>query len=170
MGKLADAAGVGPEFTFRGKVYQSVQATFKHRGMFEAYLERRAWEVVQRSKSYCTPIEYRENVSIWERDCAAGDYDYGSQAYAKALNSYHGRCHMLLLTLRELNPEVDEKWCVEFMDEQIEEAARVFQGVNGDRPNPGTDGERTVPDAANGVGQPDGAAVVADSPEPAGEG
>lgn len=104
-----DALGVGPELSFGGKVYRLAPLTLVHYAMFSAWLERQAWEGIERAKPALSPRTYDDALSRVARDVAAGMYDLGSPAFAQAAGSMSGLKQLVLLSLRDSQKDIPEK-------------------------------------------------------------
>ena len=120
MASIMDALGLGPELTFEGKVYRLKPITLIHAARFSAWLERRAWEGVERSQAWVNPKTYEANVKIVSRDIATGVYDFGSEDYARAAESMAGMKFLTMLSLQESHPEVDEEFVDRLFAEKMQ--------------------------------------------------
>lgn len=133
MAQLADALGLGPEFTYDGAVYRAAPIAPIHRGRFEVWLERQAWEGVQRSKAWVD----RDTFAIACRELGvaigAQELGYASARYREALRSYAGIRYILSLLVKRQAPEgeqpVDEEWVGKWMDADMENSIRIYNLV-----------------------------------------
>ena len=131
MASIMDALGVGPELTFEGKVYRLKPMTLIHAAQFAAWLERQAWEGVERAKAWLPPKTHEEALARVSRDVAAGVYDFGSEDYARAAASLSGLKYLTLLSLKENHPEADEELVDRIFAEKLQRIMAMQPQVNG---------------------------------------
>ena len=136
MASIMDALGVGPELTFEGKVYRLKPMTLIHAAQFAAWLERQAWEGVDRARAWLSPASYDEALARVSRDVAAGVYDFGSETYARAAASMAGMKYLLLLALREDDPTVDEELVDRLVEQKMARIVELQKQANGEAVTP----------------------------------
>lgn len=134
MATVMDALGVGPELTFEGKVYRLKPMTLIHAARFAAWLERQAWEGVERARAWVPAKTHEEALARVSRDVAAGVYDFGSEDYARAAASMSGLKYLTLLSLQENHPEVDDELVDRIFAEKMARIMAVQTQVNGTAP------------------------------------
>jgi len=94
------------------KKYKLVQVTIEMLGMFDAWIERRAFEAVDRSRNISDKF-YHESLDSVIRLIASGQLSFGSPVCVDAARSREGIKYCLLLQLKAGNPgdhEIDEKF------------------------------------------------------------
>ncbi len=134
MGQLADAVGVGILFTRNGKEYQCSHVKPYQKGMFEAWVEKQAWEGIDRSRAWVNAETFR--ISCRELTLAIGAQELaqGSEKYDHASRMKAGIRYLLMLMLRacgkltgfETQSVIDEAWVDQWLEEDAEQALRVY--------------------------------------------
>lgn len=120
MSILSDALGLGPEFTFEDKVYRLKPLTPVHLAMFSAWLERQAYESVERNRGVLSADGYKVALGSVAERAATQEFAFGSEAYAKASASLEGMKYMILLSLKDNHPEADEQFVDRLFAEKLE--------------------------------------------------
>lgn len=126
------AAGVGPELEYKGRVYQFQAIRVQEIGKFEAWLERQAWESVMRAEAWMPFAKYRELHEETRRDIAAQVYRYGGRRYAEASVSSPGLKQIALISLKAgegNSPEIDGELIDNLLKEKPAEMRSVFAGI-----------------------------------------
>lgn len=81
--------------------------SYELQAKYTAWLKQEARSEVRRQRPfYQSDVEYREDVSVWQQDCAAHAYDFKSAAWYKSLGSDAGAKQALLLCLQKADPTV----------------------------------------------------------------
>lgn len=152
MGQLADALGIGILFNRNGKEYQCSRIKTYHRGMLEAWLEKEAWEGVERSKAWVSTDTFRTSCRELTLAIGAQELSQSSEKYDKASRSAAGVRYLLTLLLRECGTQkgfehqggIDEEWVEKWMNEDAESAIRIYNQAIAPLPKPDekNDGER----------------------------
>lgn len=126
MAQLAQALGIGPEFTFEGTVYRLKPLTPVHLAMFETWLERQAWEALKRAAPALSAQEFEDGLARIAKDIATGVYGCGGEAFARAAGSLSGVKRLALLSLRDNHPEADEELVDRIFEKQLDDIKRLL--------------------------------------------
>src|SRR5688572_19717875 len=126
--KLADLLGIASEIEFEGKLLRVRAPSQTEQGLFSRFLERRARDFVSRSLE----MEQDEKTLLLRgiaADAAAGTYDWGADAYVRALGTPMGIAKMLHLVLSAENPTeiIDEDFTTRLVAQKVTEIAAVLQ-------------------------------------------
>lgn len=122
---LKGALGLGPEFTFEGQTYKLAPLQIQHYAQFSAWLERRAFEAVERAQAVLAPAAFDAALARVTRDCATGVYDYGTDTYAAAVVSPPGFKRLLLYALQVHQPQLDEEFVERLVAAKLPLAQRL---------------------------------------------
>jgi len=128
MPTLADLLGVAKEVTWREKVWKLRPPTQLEQSQFSVWLERRAKEFAERSVDVA-PESQSEYRRLAVTEAASCSFEWGSDAYVKALGTPLGTAKMFELVWRTEHPdrgEVSEELALEFVADKIGEAAAVL--------------------------------------------
>lgn len=109
MAEAAHALGIGPEVEFRGRKYRLTPWTLEMTALFETWLEGRAFDAVEKTRGTVPEDVYRRRLDSVNRLIAAGEFQMGSEAAAKAAESLPGLKYSTYLMLRAGNPDVTER-------------------------------------------------------------
>lgn len=149
MGEAAKATGL-PEahLDFRGKRYPVAPWTPEMTGLFEAWLEQRAWDVLERMRPNVTPDVFRERSQMLLDHIASGGLGFGSEAAAKAGRSLEGMKYSLFLQLKAGSPEdetVTQALVEDLFAGELQKAIEVIGRANAPDPTtpPATSGATT---------------------------
>jgi predicted DNA-binding transcriptional regulator AlpA len=126
--------GMTRPWVYKGKTYQVSPTTFEEQSNFRVWLENEAREVIERHAGRLHPARLDRLLEAWVRDCATGEYAYGSEAGAKAMASEAGMKHLAWLGLVKANPDVTPHLVDEIYDDP--EAWASFCAVRGALNNP----------------------------------
>lgn len=142
MGELADAVGVGILFTRNGTEYQCSRVKPYHKAMFEAWVEKQAWEGIDRSKAWVSEATFRTACRELSLGIGAQELAQGSERYDHASKTRAGVSYLLMLMLRECSnqkgfehqKEINEQWVDQWVEENQEQAARIYNDAISQRP------------------------------------
>ena len=129
MSELADVLGVGPQLEFRGKVYQFTALDLADIARLETWLERMAWEGLERNAKHVPDWLYRDAVRQVTQDTAAQQYSFGTETFQKAMSTIAGVKQKALLSLRHEHPEADDELVDEMFKEVPQQVARTLAAV-----------------------------------------
>src|SRR5208283_2136623 len=104
-------------FTFRGSDYGIPRPSFESELMMETYLENRALEKLTRRRMQIGEEAFRVALSVWEKDCAASEYGYGSLTLDTAIKNGPGFREWLYILLRQNEHEVSPELIRQMMEE-----------------------------------------------------
>ncbi len=97
MGEVARGLNIPTEVSYKGKIYK-LSWDFERQGMFEAWVEGRAWNAIERARvSNEVKAELRSNLL---KSIAGGEYDFGSQTILSASKSIDGLVETLYLMMK----------------------------------------------------------------------
>lgn len=133
MAEAAKAVGAPRPIRFRSKQYPLAPYSIEMIGLFEAWMEDRAFRAAERSKASLPSDVYRERVEAVVRQIAAGELAFGSKAFVLASQSLAGIKYSVLLQLQAgspNSPEIDEKFVDELFREEQDQILSVMQAVN----------------------------------------
>lgn len=132
MGKVAAALGLGTSFEVNGKTYSLSPWTYKIQGEFEKYLERKAVEAFQAVAPLMTPEERAHELKALRQEITGGEYSFGSDAVAKALNSVVHLTYLFYLMLRPNHPEMTLELAGELVSANMADAMAKIAEANAD--------------------------------------
>lgn len=89
MPSIGDLLNSPSEKEFEGVVYQLRQPTMEEEGLFQRWLEQRAYDAIAR-RTYQDPVEQETDRRLLNQDIAAGEYEYGGPLAVKAINTPRG--------------------------------------------------------------------------------
>jgi hypothetical protein len=126
MAEAARALGIGPEVEFRGRKYRLTPWTLEMTALFEAWLEQRAWDAVERAKGAVPEDVYQRRLDTVTRLIAAGHFAFGSAAAAEAGRSLPGMKYSTYLQLKAAGGDVTERLVEDlFAEKQAESLAKL---------------------------------------------
>ena len=131
---------------YNGSEYKLPRPTLETECIFETWLEDIALDKIQRRRLRMGEDTYRTCLSVWEKDCAAGEYSWGSAASEKATrNPNHGFRQLILLMMRQENQTVDMQLVQKMMETNLEELVTKFNRVMSETPTipPSNSGDNT---------------------------
>lgn len=137
MSESAKAVGAPGEIKFRGKTKKLGPVTIEMLGMFDAWVERLAFEAVERSRGFIPDVQYRERLEAVIRLVAMGALQFGSVACMEAARSLAGQKYQVLLQLKAGNPsdpEIDEKYVEDLFQESQEKLLAEMQRMTVEDP------------------------------------
>lgn len=123
MPTLAEYFNASTDLAFEGKRYPLRQPTQLEQGMFQRWLEQRAYDAIER-RTYQDPSQQAEDRRLLNRDIAAGVYEYGGHVCAAALATPIGIAKQLSIVCRD--DGLDFETAKRMVDLQIREIAAVF--------------------------------------------
>jgi hypothetical protein len=128
MPTLADLLAVPAELAWDGRTWKMRPPTQLEQALFSRWLERRAKEFAERSVDLTADAqaEYRR---VAVNEAAACSFEWGSDAYVKALGTPLGTAKMFELVWRTEHPDrgdVSEDLALRFVTEKIGEAAAAL--------------------------------------------
>ena len=149
MSELADILNAPTSVPYRGKDYPLREMTFAERAVFSRRIERRAEEMLGRSFGRMP----REAWDAWAKavgaDIAAGTYEYGGEAYLRALQCVDGWAYSIHLVLKAEHPECTEDFCremvTELVGEKLIEQMTKVEAVGADPGNSSAPAGRSAP-------------------------
>ena len=127
MGQVSTALGSDFELSFEGKSYTFSPWKYKVQALFERYLEKEAFDVVNRLSAHLTVDERKEMKAIVIRDVAVGTYTFGSPELMRALQSNRHAKKFIEFALKVNHPEVNEEFVDRLYDSK---AGEIWDGVN----------------------------------------
>jgi len=133
MSEASKAVAAPGELTFHGKKYKLAPMTIEMIGMFDAWIEQRAYEAVERGRSLIPDDVYRDRLDSVTRLISSGRLGYGSVACLEAAKSLPGLKYCMLMQLQAGNPgchEIDEKFVDEVFKDYQEQALIAMRKVN----------------------------------------
>lgn len=95
------------EVTVGGVAYPLRQMTVAEQMRYAVWLERRAWEALDRSAEYKTPAADRHDRRELRIDIGAGVYSPGGEAYKRSVFTQAGQAMSLFVPLSADYPELD---------------------------------------------------------------
>lgn len=137
MGEAGKALGKGTSIRIEGKSFELAPMTLDMVAQFEAWLEDRAWQRVERQRGQCADAIYQERLRATAELIAAGALGFGSEAYARALDSLAGQKQLLFLMLSARQRDVDASIVERIFAEQFEETLAKMAALNNDPKVPG---------------------------------
>lgn len=132
MGDAMQAAGVGPEVEYKGKVYKFQPVRVKEIGRFEAWIVRGAWEEVARAETWMPPAMFTRMEDRTHDKVIGKALAYGSRAFRSAQVSDAGIKEMALISLKageDNAPEIDGELIVNLFKDKPAEMATVMVGI-----------------------------------------
>jgi hypothetical protein len=112
MGESAAALGVSAvTFEFNGRPWPVPQTDFKVEALYCSWLEQRGFQAVQRQRDRMSPDDYREALAAWQRDVAAGEYEWEGETRFRSLSRLGsaGWRHYAWLRLNRADPEASRE-------------------------------------------------------------
>lgn len=114
-------------FSFQGVEYKLPRPSFESEKMFETFLEDRALSKINTRRLAMGESNYKLSLSVWQQDCAAGVYEWGSLTCDKALSSQGGTKEILQIIMRQAGCEtMTPQLMNEIMDEKGNEVVSAF--------------------------------------------
>ncbi len=139
MGSISDALGQGSEWKFKDKTYKVKPWTLGVQGRFERYLEGHALAGLQRIKAALPAEEYRDQLSRHFKDVATGEYSWGGERLAKALQSIP-HVKQLFFMMLEDNEGITKELVDEMVNTKLEE---IYDQMNAANPDPNSETPET---------------------------
>ncbi len=93
MDRLSDVLREA-KFSWQGKSWKLPRPSLGSELAMASYLEDRALAAFERRRGTLHPEAYRQHLSVWQQDCAAGVYAYGNSTFDRSLR----------------DPEVMQQW------------------------------------------------------------
>jgi hypothetical protein len=129
----------GGSFEFHGDTYYLEPWTQDLTFQFESWLERNAWDAVERTKPFCTEDVYERHLKAVAELVVTKRFRFGGQAAADAAKSLEGQKYSLYLMMAnckknaEIGHDITEKLASAMWDEQLEATvkAQVDQATGG---------------------------------------
>lgn len=128
LGETTIGLGMPNTFEYKGRTIKLSPMTYNTQAMFEAWVEKRAWDAIERAP--VSPEAKQKLQSELLKSIAAGDYDFGSETVANASSSLDGRVEMLYLLMKpnHLGDEwATKEFCQKMFDEECE---RIMSEMN----------------------------------------
>ena len=143
MGEFARALGQSETITFKGKDYRLSPLSLEVFGLWEQYLEERAFAVIDRQKARAiaagnlNPAVFDKREQDLIERIAAGHYSFFSQASADAQQSIlsDGWKNMIRIRLQVLQPEVTMALVEEMIEDQADKIIRALRLLDAPDPN-----------------------------------
>lgn len=107
MPSAADLLAVPTEFEFEGKVYHLLPPTQIQQGKYQRYLERNAWEALDRSAEYRDPAAVKTDRESLTAAISAGEYEWDGPVGARAQQTPDGAAKLLQILLDVDAPTAD---------------------------------------------------------------
>lgn len=109
---LQKILNLGSDIEYEGKTYSIPAADIVQEGRFGTWVEKRAWQALERSavNGEWTEERARAASSSLLGDIAAGKYDWGGEYCVAALQSLAGQAAILHIVLGQTHPEVTEEF------------------------------------------------------------
>jgi hypothetical protein len=132
MSTLADIVNAPTELEWKGAKYLLRQPDQLEEGMFQRWLEQRAFDAIERTKYQDREKQIIDRERHFQ-DVAAGVYESGGEVYAKAVVQPSGMAKMISIICRNADPPMTEKAAKEIVDYKMREVAAVLiSKVNSD--------------------------------------
>lgn len=100
MGDAMQAAGVGPEVEYKGRVYQFQAVRVQEIAKFEAWLHRQAFETAIQAETWMPARHARELMDETRRDVTSQVYRFGGRRFNEASVSNPGLKQIALISLK----------------------------------------------------------------------
>lgn len=109
---LQQVLNIGSDIEYEGKAYTIPKADLMQSARFGTWVERRAWQALERSAVNGEWSEERARAasSSLLGDIAAGKYEWGGEYCLSAMQSHAGQAMILYIVLSETHPEVTEEF------------------------------------------------------------
>lgn len=137
MAEAAKALGIGPEIEFRGRKYRLTPWTLAMTATFEAWLEQRAFDAVERTRGTVSEDVYLRRLDSVMRLVASGHFAFGGQAAADAARSLPGLKYSTFLQLQPANHDITEQIVHEMFEEIQAQVVTKMEAANAN-PDPQT--------------------------------
>lgn len=95
----ADIAGLCTPFEWKGRTFQVAPRDLSIELMFQNWMQGEAARVIRRHREALGPEGYEQALTLWQRDCVGGTFEFGKPATHQALFSKAGSKEMLYLKL-----------------------------------------------------------------------
>lgn len=136
MGEAAQATGAPRPVRYNGETYQLAPLSIPDLGLFEVWLEDRAYRKVERQRDRLDPVTYQERIDAVTRAVGADQFAYGSEAYGEAVRSEAGARHLFYLALRLNHPDMTEELAAKIWDSDVAANAAKTKAQNADPNSP----------------------------------
>jgi hypothetical protein len=128
MSEVARCLGDEAQIEYQGQVYKLVPwDRFGVQKEFTAWLKLQAVLALRELRPLLTPQEHAEHLSRLQQDVTAGVYDWGGEAWERAIGTEKGYVQIVLLDLRVSHPDVTEKTARGLIEEHGEELNAVLR-------------------------------------------
>ena len=104
IGTLADMLSTPHEIEHGGKVYKITAPTQDQQGRYQRWLEDKALDAIERG-GFRSEEARASAYAAWTRDCASGLYEFGNDAFNKALGTISGGTKLIEI-ICDVTPEV----------------------------------------------------------------
>jgi hypothetical protein len=120
---------------YNGSEYKLPRPTLETECIFETWLEDIALDKIQRRRFKMGEDTYRTALSIWEKDCAAGEYSWGSPTSEKATrNPNHGFKQLIMLMMRQEDQSVTMEVVQKIVETDLDQLVTKFNKVMSETP------------------------------------
>ncbi len=134
MAETARVFGTPGVVEHKGVKYKQSPITNDMWGLWEVWLEERAWRRVQRTKAKCSPQEYQERLDTIGRLVASEAFAWNGPLSVKAMDAEAGQCYLAFLAL-SLNPDMSEELAREIYDGDRAGFVAKQTSLDGQSPN-----------------------------------
>lgn len=132
MGKVSTALGLGTSLEYDGQTYNISPWTYRIQGEFEKYMERKAVETFKLLSECMTPEERAVELAALRREIVSGEYSFGSDTIARALNSVGHLTYLFYLMLKPNHPEMTVDKAGEIVSSNLGEMMDKIAEANAD--------------------------------------
>ncbi len=137
MGAYAKALGSSSEIEHKGQTYKVGPATQDVKAMFEAWMEKQAFDALRaaKAKGNLSDDEYREERTALLRDIGSKKLTFHSAYMAGVMATLDGQKAFCLLMIKQNHPDVSMQLVDSIFEEKLDEIIDSIDAHMADDPN-----------------------------------